>query len=73
MLTSLDKDEWGKRWCEVGLAHERRGDELAHKAAAAKEIGDAYYLAYSYCHLGRYPVPSSPAKHEPTCTRDARS
>ena len=63
-LTSLDKDEWGTRWCEVGLAHERRGDELAAKRAPVKEIGAAYYLAYSYCHIGRYPVPSSPAKQE---------
>ena len=63
-LTTLDKDEWGKRWCEAGLAHERRGDELLAKGAGAKEIGEAYYLAYSYCHIGRYPVPSSPAKQE---------
>jgi esterase FrsA len=63
-LTTLDKDEWGKRWCEVGLAHERRGDDLLAKGAPAKAIGEAYYLAYSYCHVGRYPVPSSPAKHE---------
>jgi pimeloyl-ACP methyl ester carboxylesterase len=63
-LTTLDKDEWGRRWCEAGLAHEKRGDELAAKGAPAKEIGEAYYLAYSYCHVGRYPVPSSPAKQE---------
>ena len=63
-LTSLDKDEWGKRWCDIGLAHERRGDELAAKGAPAKEIREAYYLAYGYCHVGRYPVPSSPAKQD---------
>jgi esterase FrsA len=61
-LTSLEKDEWGKRWCDVGLAHEQRGDDLLAKKAPRKEIGEAYYLAYSYCHIGRYPVPSSPAK-----------
>jgi len=61
-LTSLDKDEWGKRWCDAGLALERRGDDMLAKNAPAKEIGEAYYLAYSYCHIGRYPVPSSPAK-----------
>ena len=63
-LTSLDKDEWGTRWCAVGLAHEKRGDELLAKGARAKDIGEAYYLAYSYCHIGRYPVPSSPGKLE---------
>jgi len=61
-LTSLDKDEWGRRWCDLGLAHDRRGDDLLAKHAPRKEIGEAYYLAYSYCHIGRYPVPSSPAK-----------
>ena len=47
-LTSLEKDEWGKRWCDVGLAHEQRGDDLLAKKAPRKEIGEAYYLAYSY-------------------------
>jgi esterase FrsA len=69
-LTSLDKDEWGTRWCNVGLDHERRGDALLARGAPAKEIGEAYYLAYSYCHIGRYPVPSSPAKQDAyTATR----
>ena len=44
-LTSLDTDEWGKRWCDVGLAHDRRGDDLLAKNAPRKEIGEAYYLA----------------------------
>jgi esterase FrsA len=61
-LTSLEKDEWGKRWCDVGLAHEQRGDDLLAKNAPRKETGEEYYLAYSYCHIGRYPAPSSPAK-----------
>jgi esterase FrsA len=63
-LTSLDKDEWGKRWCDVGRAHEQRGDALLKQGARPKEIGEAYYLAYAYCLLGRYPVPSSPAKQQ---------
>jgi esterase FrsA len=63
-LATLEKDEWGRRWCDAGRAHEKRGDELAAKGAPVKEIAEAYYLAYSYCHVGRYPVPSSPEKQE---------
>jgi hypothetical protein len=42
----LEKDEWRRRRCEVGLAHEKRGDGLLAKGAPAKAIGEAYYLAY---------------------------
>ena len=61
-LTSLDKDEWGSKWCQVGLAHEARGDALAKNNAPPAEIRDAYDLAFGYCLIGRYPVPSSAAK-----------
>ena len=63
-LTTLDSEEWGKRWCQTGLEHEARGDDLQKRNAPGREIGDAYYLAYAYCHVGRYPVTSSPAKKE---------
>ncbi len=63
-LTSLDPDLWGREWCKTGLAHEARGDELLKKGAAAKEIGEEYYLAYGYCHVGRYPAATSPGKKE---------
>ena len=61
-LTSLDKDEWGSKWCQVGLAHEARGDALAKSNAPPGQIRDAYDLAFGYCLIGRYPVPSSPEK-----------
>ena len=61
-LTSLDPDHWGEQWCKAGLAHEAKGDELLKKNGNPKEIGEEYYLAYGYCHVGRYPVATSPGK-----------
>lgn len=61
-LTSLDKEEWGAKWCTVGLAHEAKGDAMAKQGAAAKALAEEYDLAFGYCLIGRYPVPSSPAK-----------
>ena len=63
-LTSLDKEEWGARWCKVGLAHEAKADAMAKQGAAAKALAEEYDLAFGYCLIGRYPVPSSPAKKE---------
>src|SRR5262245_1663249 len=45
-ITSLDPEPWGKLWCDMGLRHEARGDELLKQRAPAKQIGDEYYLAY---------------------------
>ena len=63
-LTSLDPDMWGQLWCKPGLAHEARGNELLKKGGDAKEIGREYYVAYGYCHVGRYPAATSPAKRQ---------
>src|SRR5690349_7207041 len=37
-LTSLDRDEWAKAWCAVGLAYETKGDERAKEGASAAEL-----------------------------------
>jgi alpha/beta superfamily hydrolase len=63
-LTSLDKEEWGTKWCKVGLAHEAKADAMAKQGAAAKTLAEEYDLAFGYCLIGRYPVPSSPAKKQ---------
>ena len=63
-IGSLDRDEWAGRWCRMGLAWEAKGDALAKQGVAGKQIGDAYYLAFSYCRNGRYPVDSTPGKKE---------
>ncbi|HXF65799.1 MAG TPA: alpha/beta fold hydrolase [Burkholderiales bacterium] len=63
-LTGLDPDHWAEQWCRVGLAWEEKGDALAKRDAPAREIAAAYYSAYDYCRIGRYPCASTPGKQE---------
>jgi esterase FrsA len=60
-LDSLDPDQWGRKWGEVGAKYEALGDDL-DKQGKRREAGEIYYLAYEYYRIGRYPVPSSPEK-----------
>jgi dienelactone hydrolase len=63
-LKSLDRDHWVEQWCKVGLAYEAKGDALAKQGAEGKQIGEAYYHAYDYCRIGRYPCASTAGKKE---------
>lgn len=63
-LRSLDRDHWAEQWCKVGLGYETKGDELANQGADGKQIREAYYRAYDYCRIGRYPCASTPGKKE---------
>jgi esterase FrsA len=63
-LTNLDRDHWAEQWSKVGRVYEEKGDALEKKGADPKEIGETYYLAFDYYHLGRYPVASTPGKKE---------
>ena len=63
-LTSLDRDHWAAAWCKVGLDYEAKADARAEAGASAKELADLYTLAFEYCHIGRYPVASTPGKKE---------
>ena len=63
-LSSLDGDQWAAAWCKVGLAYEAKGDDLAKGGAAGKEVGAAFYQAYDYCRIARYPCASTPGKKE---------
>jgi hypothetical protein len=63
-LTSLDHDHWAASWCKVGLDYEAKADARAEAGASAKELADLYTLAFEYCHIGRYPVASTPGKKE---------
>jgi len=63
-LTSLEPNQWGEKWCKAGLEHEAKGDALLKQGAPAKDVGEEYYLAYGYCHVGRYPTTSTPGKVE---------
>lgn len=63
-LTSLDRDHWADVWCKAGLAYEAKGEELAGRGAPGKEIGAAFYQAFDYCRIARYPCASTPGKRE---------
>jgi len=63
-LVSLDRDHWAEQWSKVGLTYEAKGDELAAKGGDARRIGEAYYSAYDYCRIGRYPCASTPGKKQ---------
>src|ERR671933_1360398 len=62
-LESLDADHWASLWAEYGArfeeqaqAAEARGDRAAADAA--------YFQAYAFYFLGRFPCPNTPAKRE---------
>jgi esterase FrsA len=61
-LTSLDRDHWAAAWCKVGLAYEEQADARAKAGASGGELAELYTLAFEYCHIARYPVPSSSGK-----------
>jgi esterase FrsA len=61
-LTSLDRDHWAELWSKIGHEYEAEGDKLAAQGGDAHQIGEAYFLAFDYFRLGRYPVPSTPGK-----------
>src|SRR4051812_27970396 len=63
-ITSLDRDEWAKAWCQIGLAYEAKGDERAKEGGSPKELGELYNLAFNNCMVGRYPVASTAGKKE---------
>ena len=63
-ITSLDRDEWAREWCKVGLQYEARGDERAKQGAPSRELADIYHQGFHYCMLARYPAPTSAGKLE---------
>jgi esterase FrsA len=60
-LKCLESDAWGVEWGKIGARYEAVATEQ-EKKGRSKEAGEAYYLAYEYYRIGRYPVPSSAEK-----------
>ena len=60
-LASLDPDLWGREWGKFGARYEALAEEQDKQGKKA-EAGQAFYQAYEYYRIGRYPVPSSPEK-----------
>ncbi|OGA39917.1 MAG: hypothetical protein A3G24_11430 [Betaproteobacteria bacterium RIFCSPLOWO2_12_FULL_62_13] len=63
-LTSLDRDHWAEEWCKVGLRYEAKADELEKNGADKRQLSDAYYLAFNYYRIGRYPCAAAPRQQE---------
>ena len=63
-LTSLDRDLWARLWSRIGLDYEAKADARAREGAPGQELAELYTLAFDYCRIGRYPVPSTPGKQE---------
>lgn len=62
-LKGLDGENWAAAWISTGNGYLEKGRtlEAAGDLAAAK---DAYYQAYGFYFLGRFPCPNHPAKEE---------
>jgi esterase FrsA len=63
-LQSLDRDHWAALWSKIGLDYEAKADARAKGGATGKELAELYTLAFDYCRIARYPVPSTPGKME---------
>ncbi|MCY1667466.1 alpha/beta hydrolase family protein [Rhizobium sp. SL86] len=62
-LEGLDGARWAKAWIATGNAFKAKADALLSSGdtAAAR---DAYYQAYGFYFLGRFPCPNHPGKEE---------
>jgi esterase FrsA len=62
-LTNKDPDVWAREWSRVAEPYEKKGDEL-FQAGMRKEALEAYYQAYRYYYLGRWPLVNSQGRKE---------
>jgi pimeloyl-ACP methyl ester carboxylesterase len=62
-LTSKDADEWAQAWSHVAEPYEREADEHA-RGGRKQEALAAFYQAYRYYSLGRWPLANSPGKRD---------
>lgn len=69
-MESLQPDHWAAQWAKIGARHETLAVDLGRSGASASAIHDAYFKAFHYYRIGRYPVPSSAGKM--MCAQNAR-
>lgn len=62
-LEGLDGENWAKAWIAAGHGYMRKAEELI-STGDTTEARDAYYQAYGFYFLGRFPCPNHPAKEE---------
>src|SRR5438128_2500689 len=60
-LASMDNAHWAAVWGEVGARYEQAGHE-AEARDDAKAARDAYFQAYAFYFLGRFPCVNHEAK-----------
>ncbi|KQO83748.1 alpha/beta fold hydrolase [Rhizobium sp. Leaf262] len=62
-LEGLDGENWAKAWIAAGHGYMRKAEELI-STGDTTAARDAYYQAYGFYFLGRFPCPNHPAKEE---------
>lgn len=62
-LRSLDGEEWGSVWGEVATKLEKAARD-AEARGDSKAAAEAYFQAYAFNFIGRYPCPNHPKKRE---------
>lgn len=62
-LTSNDPDVWAREWIRIAEPYEKKGDEL-FQVGKKEEALEAYYQAYRYYYLGRWPLVNSQGTKE---------
>ncbi len=62
-LEGLDGERWASVWSAVGERFERAARE-AEARGDTKAAAAAYFQAYAFCFIGRYPSPNHPKKRE---------
>jgi pimeloyl-ACP methyl ester carboxylesterase len=63
-LASLDRDHWASLWSKLAAGYEAEADKLAASAGKAHEAAEAYYMAFDYFRLARYPAATTPGKQK---------
>ena len=63
-LQNLDRDHWAELWSNIAQRYEAEGDTLAAGSGSDEKAGEAYYMAFDYLRLARYPAVTTPGKRK---------